>query len=111
MNKKIYFWACDFSENSGEGKLAKLLLKKFQEKYNCIKIKKNNLNFLKRIIDYKYISPFYGIIICWLNYLKKEGSIHKLFAALEFFYFFISIPKTIIGPITGGANYKNKFNW
>ena len=41
---------------------------------------------------------------------KKKSSIHKLFAALEFFIFLFLPPKTIIGPITGGANYKNKFN-
>ena len=64
MNKKkIYFWACDFSENSGEGKLAKLFIEEISKKYDCIRIKKNNLYIFKKIIDYKYISPLYGIII------------------------------------------------
>ena len=34
-NKKIYYWACDFSENSGEGKLAKLFLEKLKKKIYC----------------------------------------------------------------------------
>ena len=112
MNKKkIYFWACDFSENSGEGKLAKLFIKDISRKYNCIKIKKNNINILKRIVDYKYMSPFYGIIMCWLNYLKNRRVAYINYLPLWNFLIFLFLPpKTIIGPITGGANYKNNYN-
>ena len=112
MNKKnIYFWACDFSENSGEGKLAKLFIEEISKKYNCIKIKKNNLNILKRIINYKYILPFYGITLCWLNFFKNRKVAYINYLPLwNFFIFLFLPPKTIIGPITGGANYKNKFN-
>lgn len=112
MNKKkIYFWVCDFSENSGEGKLAKLFIKDISRKYNCIKIKKNNINILKRVIDYKYISPFYGITMCWLNYFKNRRVAYINYLPLwNFLIFLLLPPKTIIGPITGGANYKNNFN-
>ena len=44
MNK-IYFWACDISNNSGEGILANLFLKKFienREKTYFINIKNKN---------------------------------------------------------------------
>lgn len=112
MNKKkIHFWACDFSENSGEGKLAKLFIDEISKNYDCIKIKENNFNILKRIIDYRYVSPFYGIIMCWLNYLRNRRVAYINFLPLwNFFIFLFLPPKTIIGPITGGANYKNKFN-
>ena len=86
-------------------------MKKFQENITALKYQKNNINFLKKIIDYKYISPFYGIIICWLNYLKKRRVAYINYLPLwNFFIFLFLPPKTIIGPITGGANYKNKFN-
>ena len=112
MNKKkIYFWACDFSENSGEGNLAKLFIEEISRKYNCIKIKKNNFYILEKIINYKYILPFYGIILCWLNFLKNRRVAYINYLPLwNFFIFLFLPPKTIIGPITGGANYKNKFN-
>ena len=112
MNKKkIYFWTCDFSENSGEGKLAKLFIEEISKKYDCIRIKKGNLYIFKKIIDYKYISPLYGITLCWLNFYKNRKVAYINYLPLwNFFIFLFLPPKTIIGPITGGANYKNKFN-
>ena len=103
MNKnKLIFWACDFSDKTGEGNLAR----KFVEE----KFKKKNIkiNTLKKnyFISHKYIIPFIGVISCWKYYLKgyKIGYINYL-PLWNFLNFFLLPPKTILGPITGGALY------
>ena len=51
--KKIFIWTCDYSKNSGEGKLARLFVKNFNKKKKFI-IKFNQ----KKILNQKYISTF-----------------------------------------------------
>lgn len=108
--KKITFWACDYSENSGEGNLARKFI---EENY---KKEKKNIHIFrsKNLQSYKYISPFIGIINCWRYYLKdhKVGYINYL-PLWNFFIFLLLPPKTILGPITGGAlfNKKKKINY
>ena len=65
-----YFWACDFKENSGEGKLARLFVKYKQNITNkkFIQIKAPKLNML----NYKYFSPIVGIFYCWVYFFKKR---------------------------------------
>ena len=102
MTKKdLFIWVCDFSENSGEGKLARLFIKdlnskeKFQIKLN--QIKKLNL---------KYLTPFLGIIFCWVKFLQNKKVCYLNYLPLwNFFIFMLLPPKTILGPITGGANF------
>ena len=108
--KKIYFWAADICENSGEGILANNFLNNLRKDGELINInslsrfQKNNLNF-KNIIFQKfyhaYIYPIIGAIklrfyqkkglICYVNYLPLWNSI----------LFLILPKKTILGPISG----------
>ena len=72
MSKK-YFWVCEYSKNTGEGNLARLYLDKIKNKKKIVSGKvffKNKI--LNKIINYKYVSPFFGILICWYLFLKKK---------------------------------------
>ncbi len=98
---KYYYWACDYSKNTGEGNLARLFVRKnikngFRIKYNI------TLKFLR----YKYILPFIGVIYCWFYYLKGKKIYYINYLPLWNFLIFILLPpKTILGPITGGSNF------
>ena len=110
---KYYCWVCDFSKISGEGNLANLFINKnFYNDYliytpfSLITNKK-----FKNIINYKYISPFIGIIFCWYLFIKKKKVAYINYLPLwNFFIFALLPPKTLFGPITGGANFKKKNN-
>lgn len=110
MNQ-FFCWACDISSNSGEGNLANLFIKK-NIKDNYVIYNPNKLNitnkYLNKIIHYKYISPLIGIFFCWFFYLKKKKIIYINYLPLwNFLIFALLPPKTLLGPITGGA-YFNK---
>jgi hypothetical protein len=111
MNQ-FYCWACDISKNSGEGNLANLFIKK-NLGTNCIiytpnKLNINNKNFNK-IINYKYISPLIGIFFCWFFFLKKKKIVYINYLPLwNFLIFSLLPPKTLLGPITGGAYFGKK---
>ena len=108
-NKKYYCWACDYSDNTGEGNLARLFIEKNYSSNSCrvYTIKKVFHNEkVTNIINYKYISPFIGVIFCWYYFIKGKRVIYINYLPLwNFLLFIILPPKTILGPITGGANY------
>ena len=109
-NNKLIFWACDYSEKTGEGNLARKFIR---ENYLKKKIKINTLKF-NYFFNHKYISPFIGIISCWKHYLKGYNVGYVNFLPLwNFLIFFLLPPKTILGPITGGALYdrSNSINY
>lgn len=110
--EKIYCWACDISKNTGEGNLAHIFLKNLGTNYNiCIfDLQKLNVtnSFLFKILSYKYISPFVGLIFCWFFFFKKKKVSYINYLPLWNCILFIFLPpQTILGPITGGANFKN----
>jgi len=116
-NTVHYFWACDFSQITGEGILANLFIKNFKVNNKLCKIYTvNNLNFknykIKKIASYKYITPFLGIFFCWYFYLKgkKVGYINYL-PLWNFILFLFLPPKIILGPITGGAKFDRKYQF
>lgn len=109
-NNKIIFWACDYSEKTGEGNLARKFV---NENYQKKRIKINSLKF-NNFFNHKYIAPYVGILDCWKYYFKgyKVGYINFL-PLWNFLVFYLLPPKTILGPITGGAVYEksNKVNY
>lgn len=109
MNKKNFFlWACDYDDNTGEGKLARLYVN-YYFKYDTTEIFTPFKIFINNpLMQYRYISPFLGIVFCWIAYLKKKKTVYINYLPFwNFLIFLLLPPKTIIGPITGGAKYKN----
>lgn len=113
---ELYCWACDLSKNTGEGRLANLFIKQ-KKIHNHIKylstetIGVKNKNILK-FLNLKYLSPFIGIFFCWFFFLKKKKiAFINYLPFWNIFLFILLPPKTIFGPITGGANFrKDKIN-
>ena len=109
-DNKLIFWVCDYSDKTGEGNLARKFI---SENFKKKKIKINTLK-LDNLFNHKYISPFVGIISCWKHYFKGKSVGYINFLPLwNFLIFFLLPPKTILGPITGGALYDrtNKINY
>ena len=106
--KKLFVWTCDYSENSGEGRLARLFVKRLNQK------KKYDLRFNQsKILKQKYLSTLLGIIYCWKKYLKNETVCYLNYLPFWNFLIFVFLPpNTILGPITGGADFSksNIFN-
>lgn len=109
--KYVYCWACDFSKNSGEGNLANLFVsKKFNNNYKIYTPHSLSINkkFIS-IINYKYISPLIGIITCWFFFIKNKRVAYINYLPLwNFLIFALLPPKTLLGPITGGAHFVEK---
>lgn len=100
------FWACDLLSTTGEGKLARLYIKN-QKIFLKNKIN-NKLKF--SFLNHKYISPFVGIIFCWYFFIRgKQVHYINYLPLWNFFIFLFLPPRTKIGPITGGANFKKNF--
>ena len=101
-----FFWACDYNNSSGEGKLARLFIEYNEQMYNYkfyrIKIPKN------LFLNHKYILPILGIIYCWLYYFKKKDVYYVNYLPFWNILLFIFMPpRTKFGPITGGAAIAN----
>ena len=100
--KKLTFWVCDYSEKTGEGNLARKFIENF---YKNSKIDVKTLKF-SNLFNHKYIIPFIGIFTCWKYYLKGHAIGYINYLPLwNFLIFALLPPKTILGPITGGAFY------
>ena len=104
FKKKIYCWACDYSAKTGEGNLAKLFIKERIKNSKIFCPQKNYNEF--SIINLKYLSPIFGILFCWYHFLKKKNVAYINYLPLwNSIIFLLLPPKTLIGPITGGANF------
>ena len=108
--KIIYCWSCDYSSQTGEGNLARLFIaKKIKSKkiyYPQMFLSKNS------ILNYKYFTPFIGILFCWYYYFKRKKVAYINYLPLwNFPIFFLLPPKTIIGPITGGSFFSKNSNF
>ena len=99
----LYIWVSDFSKNSGEGRLARLFIKR---------LKKKNRNLIfnqKKTLRLKYFSSLRGIIYCWEKYLDNQNVCFLNYLPFwNFFIFILLPPKTLLGPITGGAKFSKK---
>jgi len=108
-----YFWVCDFSNTTGEGNLARLYISKIIGRKKIISSKlliKNKL--IIRILNHKYISPFFGVFISWYFYLKNKNISYINYLPMwNFFIFLLLPPKTQIGPISGGAYFGKNYQY
>ena len=123
-DNKIYFWACDYCDISGEGILAKLFIKEHLKKKPTsvfVNVAKNNKfqkrdNFIKNRsrfngIYHKYFFPYLGLLNLWIYFFNsKKISYINYLPLWNCLIFFLLPPKTIIGPITGTIQRK-KFYW
>ena len=110
MNKSLYYWTCDDSKASGEGRLAFFFKKKLQVNYNLIKINPEFLYRKNYFFKKKYIIPLVGIFFCWKFFFKKKKICYINYLPLwNFLIFLLLPPNTLLGPITGGAKF-NKSN-
>ena len=105
--QKIFFWAADFNTNSGEGRLGRLFIKDFRGKI------KNKIIMISRpkiyFFNHKYILPFIGILYCWVYFFRCKKVIYLNYLPYwNFLIFLLLPPKTIIGPITGGALFNKR---
>tara|TARA_Y100000816_G_C26102416_1_gene584671 strand:- start:1094 stop:2020 length:927 start_codon:yes stop_codon:yes gene_type:complete len=119
MKKKIYFWASDISNNSGEGILANSFIKNYK-KNNSVKFinisnndiyqKKNNFRKFKSRYDtiyHKYFHPFKGVYKLWIYHLNKEKVCYINYLPLwNFLIFFLLPPNALLGPVTGSIDKK-----
>jgi hypothetical protein len=116
-----YVWACDFNNNTGEGKLAQLFIRYYLQKYKNEKIvietpqgvfnfiygKSNQIKTNKKKINYnfyyKYIKPIVGIFKIYKNkYFLKKKTLYLNFLPMWNILLFLFLPKkTVLGPITG----------
>jgi hypothetical protein len=101
IKNNLFIWVCDYSENSGEGKLARLFINHLNKK------KQFNINLnQKKKFKQKYLPTFFGICYCWKKYFKNEKVCYLNYLPFWNFLIFVFLPpKTIIGPITGGSNF------
>ena len=111
IKKNIYIWISDYSNFTGEGNLARLFVNlRLKNRYNIKICKFKSKNYLvKKIFNYKYILPFLGVINCWKYYFLGKKVCYLNYLPLWNILIFILLPpKTILGPITGGSNFKKK---
>lgn len=126
--KDIFAWCSELSLNSGEGKLAlqfiKDLKKNFNSKitirtpyeiiYNFDKNKILNNNHYNHLKKSRYFYTLVGLIYCWIYFFKKKKCCYINYLPLWNSLLFILLPpNTILGPVTGGANFnkKSKINY
>jgi len=107
-NKNLFYWTCEKSENSGEGKLALFFIQELKKKFRLTEIKKPKFKniILKKLLNYKYILPFIGVIYCWKYFLNNRRVCYINYLPFWNFLIFLTLPpNTSIGPITGGAKF------
>ena len=110
--KKLYCWVSDYSNITGEGNLARSYIEKKLNTKFLVDISFNSKNSIIKIVNkYRYLSPLIGILYCWYYFLKnkKVGFINYL-PLWNSALFILLPPKTILGPITGGALFNKQIN-
>ena len=111
---KIFYWVCDKSDNTGEGKLALYFINNLKIKNNINEIKKPKFKsrLFKKIINHKYVLPALGIIYCWKYFFHNKKTYYINYLPFwNFLIFFLLPPNSNIGPITGGAKFDKKSNF
>ena len=105
---KIYYWANSISKNDGEGILANnylILLKRNFKNHSLINLNKYNNS---ESFVFKYILPFYGVILLWKYNLQNKKISYINYLPVWNFLIPLLLPSTtIMGPVTGSINRKN----
>lgn len=113
IKKKIYIWASDYSNFTGEGNLGRLFVNlRLKKKYKITisRITKNN-NIINKVFSHKYILPAIGVISCWKYFLLGKKICFLNYLPLwNFLIFLLLPPSTILGPITGGSYFKKEMS-
>lgn len=105
-------WSCDYSNKTGEGNLARLFANELNKRFNLLIKTPYNIPFKNKLFSYKYFSPFVGVIFCWYSFLSKKKICYINYLPMWNFILFLFLPPTtILGPVTGGSNYKNSNNF
>lgn len=122
-SKDIFAWCSELSINSGEGTLALQFIKDLKKNFNNkitvmtpyeiihnfdnTKILNNNhYTYLKKS---RYFYTFVGLFYCWIYFFKKRKCCYINYLPLWNSLLFILLPpNTILGPVTGGANFNKK---
>ena len=108
-SNKLFFWACDYNQNSGEGRLGRLFINEYKKKSKKKPVIIKSLKL--KILNYKYISPFIGIFYAWLYFFKGKKFLFLNYIPYWNFLIFILLPpNSEIGPITGGAKFSKYSN-
>lgn len=116
----IFFWASDYSSISGEGKLARIFIKKLKKNKKINNIYRIKSNFVKLDINsnekkissfiHKYIIPLYGVFNLWFFYFKNYKTAYLNYLPLWNFVILLLLPPNcLLGPITGTIDKKKKF--
>ena len=111
IKKKIYIWASDYSNFTGEGNLGRLFVNlRLRKKYKIIICKfKTDNHIANKLFSYKYILPFLGVINCWKYFFMGKKICYLNYTPLwNTLIFLLLPPKTILGPITGGSYFKKE---
>lgn len=110
MKKKLYIWCSSISEENGEGRLARLFLRKLKS-FTSARYKFVFLNKKKEDhgVYHRYLQPFLGIILMWKYYILGKKICYINYLPLWNFFLFLFLPRsTILGPITGSFVSKKK---
>ncbi len=109
----IYYWANSTSNTDGEGILANnylILLKKNFKNHSLINLNKFKYNY-KETFVFKYIMPFYGVLMLWKYNLQNKKISYINFLPIWNFLLILLLPSsTIMGPVTGSIN-RDKLNF
>jgi hypothetical protein len=103
MKKEIFIWCSSISEESGEGRLARLFLKKLKSfssaRYKFVFLNKKKEN---HGVYHRYLQPFLGVILMWKYSVIGKKICYINYLPLWNFFLFLFLPRsTILGPITG----------
>jgi hypothetical protein len=103
MKKEIFIWCSSISEENGEGRLARLFLKKLKSftsaRYRFVFLNKKKEN---NGVYHRYLQPFLGVIQMWKYSILGKKICYINYLPLWNFFLFLFLPRsTILGPITG----------
>jgi hypothetical protein len=113
MKQEIFIWSSSISEENGEGRLARLFLKKLKSftsaRYKFVFLNKKKEN---DGVYHRYLQPFLGVMLMWKYSVLGKKICYINYLPLWNFFLFLFLPRaTILGPITGSFIKKKNTNF